>query len=1094
MPRSTPSVSSANAINAPRLQEDAKPCVSDLVAKLVDKPFDNLEWFANLCKLYGSHPMDNLKYAIPKTNDDSFSRIALDFCQEHADTAQASTEDKDKLWQVFLNTCSARFAPRCDWSRHMDIAHLEIRTDEDHAAYSERARSLLANVNPELHVVCTYLAGFHDTRLQLFISDKQPKTLHDAIILVDRYFSIVRSKRRHDTASSDLKRSKRFPPQQPPRSHQPRMRNRRPKQHQLRKLPPCSRCGRTNHVVSDCHARRHVNGKQLDGPTATNTVRVNPTQAGAELHDASHVPPPPPPRPLPRVDPAESVSQLTESVKQIGIVEDMQFDEEGRPVTVVSVNACTRNSSLISTNVLFCNKRLRALVDTGAERSLCKLSNFSETRPGAKLTLALADGSTSTTDRYATGKIEWCGHVTSMCLPAVKDLSVDLLLASGHSLFTSLDLKSAYHQVRLKPKARELTAFFAPEEGHRPIEKQLDPVLHWPLPKTAHDLRQFLGAANYYKKYIRNYSDYVGTKKNSKKRLSNWTQDDSRIFNNLKATMAKLPTLCPTLDLDPTEPLDLFTDSSDKAVGAVLQHKGRPIEFYSSTLSVHERNWPIRQKELYAVIKALQHWRYLCIGRPITVYTDHKSLERVLAQNKIQEARIQRWSLFLSDFNVTFKYIPGDKNVVADALSRTCMVRELLEDETVNIRWSDYLKDPFWEKVIHDLASFPQYKRVGDLLYHKNRICVPSSSHKSVMAMAHDGLSSGHQGVSKSQARAAREFYWPGMHSAIREYVDTCHTCATAKSGRRLKVPTQALPVAPYPWHTVTMDLMVGLPTTSQGHDAIYVFVDKYSKMVHLAPTSSTVDAQGCISLFIQHVYKLHGLPEVLISDRDPRFTAALFRKVMHKQSPVLPDELMDRLAKIQHEASSNLQQHFDKASSSEHIEPPFREGDEVYVSTHLLRNEDAKYRSNKLTPPYDGPFKIKNVLGPAHYRVDFSPLKVRIHDVINIKFLKRTKGTRSVHRPGPLQGFSDDVYAMERILRHRKHRGRLEYLVKWLGYPEYEATYVQAKDMIGSRCKRLLAEYQLQTAKADAAKERSLKRRSQKSNARHIRSKTSKR
>ncbi|EGD74424.1 hypothetical protein PTSG_13229 [Salpingoeca rosetta] len=721
-----------------------------LLPSLWTSPSNNLEWFANLCKLYGSHPMDNLKYAIPKTNDDSFSRIALDFCQEHADTAQASTEDKDKLWQVFLNTCSARFAPRCDWSRHMDIAHLEIRTDEDHAAYSERARSLLANVNPELHVVCTYLAGFHDTRLQLFISDKQPKTLHDAIILVDRYFSIVRSKRRHDTASSDLKRSKRFPPQQPPRSHQPRMRNRRPKQHQLRKLPPCSRCGRTNHVVSDCHARRHVNGKQLDGPTATNTVRVNPTQAGAELHDASHVPPPPPPRPLPRVDPAESVSQLTESVKQIGIVEDMQFDEEGRPVTVVSVNACTRNSSLISTNVLFCNKRLRALVDTGAERSLCKLSNFSETRPGAKLTLALADGSTSTTDRYATGKIEWCGHVTSMCLPAVKDLSVDLLL----------------------------------EGGHRPIEKQLDPVLHWPLPKTAHDLRQFLGAANYYKKYIRNYSDYVqplfrhtsGTKKNSKKRLSNWTQDDSRIFNNLKATMAKLPTLCPTLDLDPTEPLDLFTDSSDKAVGAVLQHKGRPIEFYSSTLSVHERNWPIRQKELYAVIKALQHWRYLCIGRPITVYTDHKSLERVLAQNKIQEARIQRWSLFLSDFNVTFKYIPGDKNVVADALSRTCMVRELLEDETVNIRWSDYLKDPFWEKIIHDLASFPQYKRVGDLLYHKNRICVPSSSHRSVMAMAHDGLSSGHQGVSKSQARAAREFYWPGMHSAIRDYTDSPKT------------------------------------------------------------------------------------------------------------------------------------------------------------------------------------------------------------------------------------------------------------------------------------------------------------------------------
>ena len=713
------------------------------------------------------------------------------------------------------------------------------------------------------------------------------------------------------------------------------------------------------------------------------------------------------------------------------------------------------------------------------------------------------------------------------------------------------------------------------KEGHRPIETQLQNVLNWAIPKTVHDLRRFLGAVNYYSKYIRNYAKYVqplfrhvaSHKKGSKKKLDAWTEEDSEIFNNLKSTLVKLPTLCPILDLPQDATLHLYTDSSDKAIGAVLEHEGRPVGFFSTTLSVHECRWPIRQKELFAVIQALKHWRHLCVGRPIIVHTDHKSLERVLAQNKIQEARINRWSFFLSEFDLTFKYIPGEDNVVADALSRTYVAKEILEEKSFDFPWEEYLQDPYWKKVIDDLAKFPQYSRHNALLYYKERICVPPSRHEEVFKLAHDGLSSGHQGVSKTQARVAKHFYWPGMYADVKRYVNTCHICAMAKNTRKLKVPTQALPVAPYPWHTVTMDLITGLPTTAEGFDAIYVFVDKFSKMVHLVPTASTIDAKGCLDVFIKHIYRLHGLPVELISDRDPRFTSDLFREAVrmlrvhmkmstahHAQtdgqteranqvveamlrsyvvsneslwveylptiefainsSPaastklppfevvygrvpkqigfpqrlenyktISPLQLMERIAIFQRNASENLQENYAKASPGP-LDPVFEGGDEVYVSTELFKSELTKARKNKLTSPYDGPFRIKEVLGPAHHRVDFSPRKVKMHDVINVKFLKRTPGTRSNTRPGPITKQGEDIYVMERISAHKKINGIEHFLVKWEGYPEWESTWEPPKNFTSPEARQILADYRIELTKASQAAQKGKGKRKTKANA----------
>lgn len=701
---------------------------------------------------------------------------------------------------------------------------------------------------------------------------------------------------------------------------------------------------------------------------------------------------------------------------------------------------------------------------------------------------------------------------------------------------------------------------------YEPIEDNVQPILKWRIPQTVAELRSFLGAVTYYSSFIKNYAGVVKplfrhiqkAKKNSKRKLTDWSDTDTEIFERLKHTLTRLPTLAPIRDLKPNQPLQLYTDSSDTAIGAVLQVDGKPIEFFSSTLAANERQWPIRQRELYAVIKALDKWRHICVGRPMTVFTDHKSLESLMAQSKIQEARIKRWSLFLADYNVTFKYIEGEKNVVADALSRINVVHEMMATKVVDFPFLAYKKDAYWAGVLKNMDKFSQYKRIGDVLYYKEkRICVPDSHQYEVMQLTHDEPSSGHLGVSKTQARVARTFYWPGLYEDVRNYVKSCHVCAMAKDGRKLRVPTQALPVPPRPWHTVTMDMITGLPQTGKGFNALFVFVDKYSKMVHLVPTSETISAEGCLDLFFNHVYKLHGLPDVLISDRDPRFNSKLYRAAMarfrvhmkmstsgHAQtdgqteranrvignmlrsyvrshetlwieyvptiefainsSPaastsltpfevcsgflprqvgfpttlnnvnhvVAPLEFMERISVFQRNACTQLRKTFEKANPGD-IVPQLKGGDSVYVSTYLFKDEDTRLRKNKLRQKYRGPFKVKEVLGPAHYRIDFAPEKVSIHDVVNIKYLRPAKQSRALAQPGPLSSRNKDVYAMERILYHKKRKGQTLYRVKWAGYPESHSTFEPAENFLGEGAKKLLNEYTLELTQKEASSKR---------------------
>jgi hypothetical protein len=149
-----------------------------------------------------------------------------------------------------------------------------------------------------------------------------------------------------------------------------------------------------------------------------------------------------------------------------------------------------------------------------------------------------------------------------------------------------------------------------------------------------------------------------------------------------------------------------------------------------------------------------------------------------------------------------------------------------------------------------------------------------------ILTELHDCPYSGHTGAHKLQARLKQLYWWPSWRSDCVHWVKTCVSCQQNKGDKRSKGLLQPLAVPQNAWDEVTWDLITQLPKTKGGHDAIVVWVDRLSKMVHFAPTTTTVTAEGLAKLFLRNVWRLHGMPLKLVSDRDPRITSEYARQV----------------------------------------------------------------------------------------------------------------------------------------------------------------------------------------------------------------------
>ncbi|KAL4366769.1 hypothetical protein GQ457_05G003480 [Hibiscus cannabinus] len=414
-------------------------------------------------------------------------------------------------------------------------------------------------------------------------------------------------------------------------------------------------------------------------------------------------------------------------------------------------------------------------------------------------------------------------------------------------------------------------------------------VTDWPTPRTTKTLRGFLGLAGYYRKFIKNYGQVAAPLTSLlKKNAFNWTLEADVAFNKLKNSLLAAPVLkLPNFQ----EEFVIECDASGSGFGAVLQQKGHPIAFFSRKIAERHFKLAAYERELIGLAKAVTHWRPYLWGRHFLIRTDHFSLKYLLDQ-RLTTSPQQHWISKLMGFDFRVEYKAGKMNRAADALSRR--EEDLPHLMTVSFPQVEILDAVREEtKTSPELLQLQQRITQGELgsdwavqeglIFFKGKLYLLPKSPliptiiSAVHAMAHEG------GL-KTLHRLRQDFYWKGMKLATSEFVQNCLVCQRHKwQNLQPAGLLQPLPIPQQIWADISMDFVEGLPKV-KGKSVLMVVVDRLSKYAHFLPLAHPFTAISVASLFFAEVFRLHGLPESIVSDRDKVFLS-LFWKELFRQS-----------------------------------------------------------------------------------------------------------------------------------------------------------------------------------------------------------------
>ncbi|KAL0181849.1 hypothetical protein M9458_021224 [Cirrhinus mrigala] len=397
------------------------------------------------------------------------------------------------------------------------------------------------------------------------------------------------------------------------------------------------------------------------------------------------------------------------------------------------------------------------------------------------------------------------------------------------------------------------------------------------------ELQRFLGFANFYQRFIRNYnmvSAPLTTLLKGKPSKLRWTEEASNAFATLKERFTTAPIL---KHPDPDLPFIVEVDASDCGIGAVLsQCHGQPgrlfqCAFFSRKLTAAERNYDVGNKELLSMKAAIEEWRHWLEGavHPFQVITDHKNLEYIKSAKRLNP-RQARWSLFFTRFQFTVTYRPGSKNKKADALSRRYdPPTENLPPEPI-LPSSIIIAPVTWD-IMEELQREQQHNPTPNNC-PPNKQYVPHNLRQRIMQWVHTSISTGHPGISRALRLLQNSFWWPSMTKDITTYVKSCQVCAQSKTPKELPSGLlQPLPIPQRPWSHLSIDFVTDLPP-SNGFTTILVIIDRFSKSCRLLPLKGLPTSMETALALFNHVFRVYGLPEDIISDRGTQFTSQVWK------------------------------------------------------------------------------------------------------------------------------------------------------------------------------------------------------------------------
>jgi hypothetical protein len=436
------------------------------------------------------------------------------------------------------------------------------------------------------------------------------------------------------------------------------------------------------------------------------------------------------------------------------------------------------------------------------------------------------------------------------------------------------------------------------EDGVKADPAKITAMTNWPIPKTTKALRGFLGLTGYYRKFVQGYGGIAAPLTSLLKKESfQWNEGANSAFNKLKEAM----TTPPVLRLpDFSKPFLIECDASGEGLGAVLMQEGRPLAYYSHGLKGRNLLLSTYEKELLALVSAVQKWRHYLLGHKFKVKTDQQALKHLL-QQRMGTPTQQRWVSKLLGFDFEVEYKQGKENKAADALSRIHSTNQqavMQEDEThshaistSNPTWIEELKkaypeDPSIQELLQQYhqgeLDTAKYHLQHDILFYKGRIHLGSMEpvQQQILHQFHSTPLAGHMGVHKTLSRIKREFYWPGLRTAVRTFVRECDVCQRNKSETLHPAGLlQPLPIPDRIWTEISMDFVEGLPS-SLGRNVIMVVVDRLSKYAHFVALTHPYTASTVARVFMDNIFKLHGMPNTIVSDRDPIFTSNFWQEI----------------------------------------------------------------------------------------------------------------------------------------------------------------------------------------------------------------------